>query len=74
MKLSPAIRSSLRFDGEDATYNYVGDAPVGSAESDPIWRIYRLTNVGTASITKEWADGDSNFDNVWTNRASLSYS
>ncbi len=74
MKLAPAVRSALIFDGENSTYNYVGEAPVGSSESSAVWRIYRLTNSGTASIKKEWADGNSNFDNVWTNRASLSYS
>lgn len=73
MKLAPPIRGALRFDGEDSTYNYVGEAPVGSAETALVWRIYRLTNSGTASIKKEWADGNSNFDNVWADRASLSY-
>jgi hypothetical protein len=74
MKLSPSVRGALRFDGESSTYNYVGDAPEGSSESAAVWRIYRITNSGTASLAKEWADGNSNFDNVWANRASLSYS
>ncbi len=73
MKLNPALRGALRFDGENATYNYVGDAAEGSSESSAVWRIYRLTNSGTASISKQWADGNSNFDNIWANRASLSY-
>lgn len=73
MRLSPPVRGALIYDGEDATYNYVGEAATGSATSSAVWKIYRITNSGTASITKRWADGNDLFDNVWDNRASLTY-
>lgn len=73
MKLAPSVRRSWVVDAENATYTYVGEAPVGTAESAPHWCIYRLTNSGTASVKEEWADGNSNYDNVWADRASLTY-
>lgn len=59
-----------RYD-EGATYTYLGKATPGSAEGSAVWQIKRLTN---ASLAIDWADANDNFDNVWTNRASLSYS
>lgn len=55
---------------EGATYTYIGEADPGSAEGDAVWRVKRMTNATTTIL---WADGDTNFDNVWTNRASLTY-
>jgi hypothetical protein len=61
---------AIRID-EGATYTYFGFANPGSAEGDAVWKIKRLTN---ASDTIVFADGDSDFDNSWTARASLTYS
>lgn len=72
MKLNPPVRRSLRYDGDSDTVQYIGEAPFGSSESDAIWRIQRLTYTG-GSIALEWADGNDLFDNVWANRAALSY-
>lgn len=73
MRLNPSRTGALRFDGEDTTYNYVGEAAVNSSTASAVWRIYRLDNT-SRSIIKQWADGDDLFNNVWDNRASLSYS
>ena len=56
---------------EGATYTYVGEAVPGTLTSAGSWRIKRLTNASGALL---WADGNASFDNVWDNRASLSYS
>jgi hypothetical protein len=61
---------ALRYD-EGATYTYIGEAVAGTAEAASSWRIKRLTNADNTII---WADGNINFDNIWANRASLSYS
>ena len=56
---------------------YIGEAPIGTATSAASWRISRVIETSTGSdftYTTTWADGDQNFDNVWSNRASLSYS
>lgn len=53
---------------------YIGEAVAGSVEGDPVWRIRRATLDGSDNVTTHWADGNVNFDNIWTDRASLSYS
>jgi hypothetical protein len=60
-------------DEPDSSTAYVGEAALGSATSAAVWRIKRISVSGTVT-TITWADGNENFDNVWDNRASLSYS
>jgi hypothetical protein len=52
---------------------YVGLADPGSATSGALWQIKQITETG-ADIVVLFADGDSNFDKVWDDRLSLSYS
>lgn len=59
-------------DTTTANVIYVGKAPVGSSTAGSVWQIHKIDNTSGSIIT--WADGDSNFDNVWNNRASLTYS
>lgn len=56
---------------EDATYTYLGWAVPGTPEGNPNWKIARITN---ATNRKLWADGNKNFDNIWTNYNGLAYS
>jgi hypothetical protein len=42
---------------------YVGEAVVGSATGDAVWRIQKIDTTSGVVIT--WADGDALFDNVW---------
>lgn len=51
---------------------YIGNAVIGSATSDDVWQIKRLDT--TSGLTKKWADGNENFDNIFDDYASLSYS
>lgn len=68
-----SYEQSTRIDEASSTVTYFGFAPVGSAEGSSVWKIKRLTVSG--SITKlEYADGDTSYNNNWSNRASLSYS
>lgn len=62
---------SVRID-DTGTYQYFGNATIGSAEGDAVWKISRLTSANPQALL--WADGNANYDNVWTNRASLTYS
>ena len=55
---------------EGATYTYIGHALPGTATSAAYWRIQRLTN---ANDTIVFADGDGNFNNIWDDRAALTY-
>lgn len=73
MRLDPPTRKTIRLDTVSPTLMYVGAGPVGLSESAPAWAIRKITTTGTV-LAVEWADGDDNYDNVWTDRASLSYS
>ena len=60
-------------DEVSSSVSYFGFAPAGSAEGSALWKIKKLTVSGT--VTKvQFADGNALYDNVWNNRASLSYS
>ncbi len=52
---------------------YVGKAAPGTATSAASWQVFRLTEA-SGDLTMVWADGDADFNNVWDDRASLSYS
>ncbi len=68
---SVAYARQTDFVGEDVIYK--GEAEAGTSVSAPAWRIRKITIVND-DISETWADGNTNFDNVWTNRATLSYS
>jgi len=53
---------------QDATYKYFGEAAPGSALTDPVWRVSRM-NLTTSQL--QWADGNVNFDNVYTDLATV---
>lgn len=61
------------YDGEDPTVQYFGEAAIGTATTDPFWRIMRMTYIGN-SFGMQYADGDDEYNNVWDNRYSLEYS
>lgn len=67
---SVAYARQTDFVGEDVIYK--GEAEAGSSQSSPVWRIRKITIVND-DISETWADGNTNFDNVWANRASLIY-
>jgi hypothetical protein len=52
---------------------YFGVAVAGSATSAAVWQI-QAKSVSGVVTTFTWADGNMNHDNIWDNRASLSYS
>jgi hypothetical protein len=62
----------IRLDESTSIITYVGQANPGSITSTANWQIKRLDS--TTGLVVEWADGNSNFDNIWDNRAALSYS
>jgi hypothetical protein len=66
-EVSSGTLLSIRID-DDGTTMYVGFALPGSATSAASWRIFKFIST---SLT--WADGDTSFDNIWDNHASLTY-
>lgn len=61
-------------DATTPTFAYFGKAQVGSATSAAVWQIQYLTFGADGDVTVTWADGNANFDNIWDNRVSLTYS
>lgn len=52
---------------------YKGEAEPGSLFNQAVWRIRKLVISEDGDVSEKWADGNSNFDKVWDNRASLTY-
>lgn len=60
-------------DEVNSNLTYLGVAKLGTAGSDAKWQIRRIQKV--SSVTSiQYADGNRRFDNVWDDRASLTYS
>lgn len=57
----------------DSTITYVGKAVAGSTLASASWQIKKITDT-SGDLSIQFADGNANFDNVWNNRESLSYS
>ena len=51
---------------------YIWEAVIWTATSSALWRIKRLDE--TTGLAVGWADSNANFDNIWDNRVSLTYS
>jgi hypothetical protein len=61
----------VRYDEVDANTAYLGLAAIDSNISQPVWQIKKLDF--TTGVIMLWADGNSNFDNVWNDRATITY-
>jgi len=62
-----------RVDFVGDTLIYRGEAPPGTADSVPAWRIRRITIGGDdGDVTEQWAAAAA-FTQVWADRLSLDY-
>ena len=53
---------------------YIGLAVPTSLASAAVWQIRKLTYTGNNVTLIEFADGNTEMDNIWDNRVSASYS
>jgi hypothetical protein len=61
-------------DPASSTVTYMGLAAPGTATSAALWQISKITFDGSGNfLSQKWADGNGNLDNVWDDRASLTY-
>ena len=74
VKIIKSPSEKIVYDDDKTANNkeYFGWAQLDSLEGSTVWKILRITYSGN-DWTLEYADGNSNYDNSWTNRASLSY-
>ena len=63
-----------RIDAVSKYISYVGKAPAGSATSAAAWQIAYLVTDSSGNLTMTYANGSSAYDQIWDNRASLTYS
>ena len=71
----PTLYATLIDDVTTAQVMYVGYAIPGSATSSAVWQIRKIDESGSpTTLALSFADGNQSFDNIWDNRASLSYS
>ena len=66
------VGPAIRFDASASPILYLGTAPAGSLETDGVWAIQRFDV--TVGVKGTWANGSAGQENIWTARASLSYS
>lgn len=67
----PGASHALAFDTTSTPSTcYLGYAAIGSATSAAVWHIYK---VDTTTGLQTFADSNNLFDNVWDDRASLTY-
>lgn len=58
----------------DGTYKYIGEADPGTATSEATWRIKRVEFLAGDDIEIKWADGTAEFDKIWNDRLTFTYS
>lgn len=63
---------TTRVDDAGSLITYVGKAEIASATSSAVWQIQKIDETG-GDLVITWADGNASFDNVWDDRASLTY-
>lgn len=52
---------------------YLGRAHTGTSRSAAIWQVRKIFTNADGDLELAWADGNTDFDNIWVNRASLTY-
>ncbi|HCJ66978.1 MAG TPA: hypothetical protein DHV62_06555 [Elusimicrobia bacterium] len=68
-----AVTKIMYVDEPDANTTYQGWATAGTATSAASWMIRKIAKSGNVTSIL-WADGNQNYDNIWDNRTTLSYS
>ena len=64
---------SVAIDEVSSSLSYIGKAVVGSSQSSAVWQISKLETISGVTLL-QFADGDDSFDNIWDDRATLTYS
>ena len=76
-KFTREIDETMIVDEASSTVTYIGWAIPGSnsteGKADARWKIKKIDETTNPTVIG-YADGNDNYDNIWDNRASLSYS
>lgn len=71
--LEDAGNYTTKIDAPDANTTYIGKSEFGTSDSTAKWQIKKISISGSVTSIV-WANGDDSFSQVWSDRASLSYS
>lgn len=65
---------TVLMDPVSSTITYSGKASSKSLTSDPVWQISKFVFDSNRNLLSQtWANGNGNYENVWDNRAALTY-
>jgi hypothetical protein len=67
------IMYAKRVDFTSDTVLYKGEAAVGALTSSALWRVRKLILGTDGDVSETWASGDAEFNKVWDDRLSLTY-
>lgn len=67
------LTQAIAYDGNNQT-EYIGYALPGTGKGEAKWLIKKLTYSSGLVTDIQFAGGSAQFDQIWNNRASLSYS
>jgi len=70
--LGQDVNSWIRKDTSAGTTYYGYALTLNADPAAAVWRIRREVTTGNVTVVA-YADGNGNYDNVWNNRASLTY-
>ena len=68
---SDSNQAILVADSSIANVEFIGRGAIAAASNASVWQIQRIDN--TSGFISTWADGNENYDNLWTNVENLSY-
>lgn len=74
INLLSSSKDNVIIDKASASITYFGFSVPGSLSSDAAWRVLRKEVVSDTITEFKYAGGNDAYDNVWNDRASLSYS
>lgn len=72
MDMGTPLSRRSDFVGTDVIY--IGEAAPGAVETDSVWRIRKFTFSPDGDSIEVWAGGSPDFNQVWSDRATLTYS
>lgn len=65
---------AVQIDTSNSGTTYYGFAAPGASGTAAVWQIKREVETGGTQDVFTFADGNANFDNIWNNRGTYSYS
>lgn len=67
------MNKALRVDVVSSSLIYIGESAPGAPDTASIWRISRI-DISGGQISIKFAGGNTAWNSIWDDRASLTYS